>query len=355
MTGTTDLVELARRHGIGEVVRLHRRRAPLPEPTAGWAGGALVCAVLFLATQSRWLGITLVVLAGAGALAAYRVWADPPERRGPRFPRRIAVCAGGLVIDAGGAPARAVPWSDVMGDGPVLRAPLEVVHEVRLRSAAPGPGAAPSAGAAGPDVIEIGPYTSRAALVRSIAARRPAPASPWPGMAVAVAAAAVVGLFVWRAVLPDYVTRTVDGRPGEGVALSAACAPPGTAFAGAPPFEGPGPHPVAVVPARQAFPAPDAAQLVACIEPDGDAGLADRRCSYSTSNMGIGGQVEVRSLRRGWYRITVYELRTHRQVGSERVIGEDAQCPEIKLQGTEVRTGVGDDQLRDVLDGIAGS
>ena len=55
-------------------------------------------------------------------------------------------------------------------------------------------------------------------------------------------------------------------------------------------------------------------------------------------------------LTRSWYRITVYEARTHRELGSVRLIGENETYPKFKVGNAQIYTTPTDQQLHTALD-----
>lgn len=156
------------------------------------------------------------------------------------------------------------------------------------------------------------------------------------GSVVALVAAAGVGavfvVITYPGGLPDAVHR-----------LGHACT--GATYGNAAPYAGPAPHPVTVqMPSEvgQLLPVtpdrpdgsrweaadpddPKAVQLVACGEVESERSPALSCGPYSPTGLGSGVSVP---LVRTTYRIRVYELRTHRELRSVVVEGEDTECPE---------------------------
>lgn len=125
--------------------------------------------------RSNWLAVVITITAGALLATAYVNLVNL------QWPRRIAVCDGGLVM--------------VVRHGRVLAAPWAVVSAAIVPR--PGAGAAFEVSIQtndGVEVVELGSYTGRAALISSVVKRRPVPISPWPRVVAAVVVAALAGL-----------------------------------------------------------------------------------------------------------------------------------------------------------------
>ncbi len=135
------------------------------------------------------------------------------------------------------------------------------------------------------------------------------------------------------------------GLPDDVYKLDKAC--DGTTYDDAAPYAGPAPHPVTVnmpsetgqllnvtpeLPDGSAWEAADpddpaAVQLVACGSLQSEQPPVELDCGpYSPSGYGSGTSVP---MVRATYRIRVFELRTHREVHSVVVEGEDTGCPEV--------------------------
>lgn len=132
------------------------------------------------------------------------------------------------------------------------------------------------------------------------------------------------------------------GLPDRVYKLETACG--GTTYEDAAPYTGPGPHPVAIfmptefgelfvvrpdMPDRSDWAAanpedPAAVQLVACGTVDSERRSADLVCGGYGAMVGRSTAVP---MARATYRIRVYELRTHRELRSVLVEGEDTHCP----------------------------
>jgi hypothetical protein len=336
-------VAAAREGGLGEARQLHRALSASTERAVGWILGGTTIVGLFLATRSDWLALVIVLAAGAVVATSFVNLVDLPS------PRRIVVCDGGLLLDDPGRGRQVVAWDDIRSAGPVVRAGPTLVFELAVRRGT------------GEETIELGPYTGRSALTRSILTRHPVPVSPWPRVVAAVVVVGLVGLAVWQVVLPRFVVRQESTLPSSSDDYGDACGSPGTAYTRAPAYAGPPPHPLLVAPPGVRWRLdqegtswyvkdPASVQLIACVDRDGDDGSTGELCSYSTSNVGIGGRTETQTLRAGWYTITVYELRTHRTVGSSRILGDNHTCPQTKLEDDEVYSTPSDSQLHEALD-----
>jgi hypothetical protein len=337
---SSELTEAAEAAGLGVIHHVHRRhnRVDGPVGTVVAIGGA---GLLWLATASRWLALVLCLLAGIAGLVAW-VLAGGAEPEDLTHPARIAVADGGLVLDGGPGRVVAVPWAQILGTTTRFPTQTEVVQilDVTVRDHGRFP-------------VEVGPYGDRSALMKAVAAQGPVPVTR-RGLAVAVALGALVaGFFVAKVVLPDYRTKVVDERPSAVGDLAAVCRPPGAAFTALPAYEGPAPHPVAVFVStstgRDQPPVADV-QLVACDEHIGQAFGGGVTCQYSTSNVGIGGRIEVQTLDRGRWRLTLHEARTHRRVAETEVDGADETCPEYKRAGDDVYTKPSEAQVRQFLE-----
>jgi hypothetical protein len=194
------------------------------------------------------------------------------------------------------------------------------------------------------------------------------PVSYWPRAAGVGLAAAAIGVYVWQLVLPQGEPSVVSHLPSYNYSLSAACVGAGTAYSSAAAYAGSGPHPVIVFSndSDVGFSAqwtPDntaTIQLVACVNRDGNVTNSSMSCSYNEI-LGPNGQpivvpglpAETDAVGLAEYQVTVYVLRTHRELGSARVVGEDTTCPQEKPAGpigSVVFSRLTDAQLHQVLD-----
>jgi hypothetical protein len=151
------------------------------------------------------------------------------------------------------------------------------------------------------------------------------------GLVVALTAGAVIGV--------DWYRGRVPGHPWD---LEKACS--GTAYERAAPYEGAGPHPIAVFmpndagtleferlsPPKGPEWAPGApqdgaeVQLVACGTVTNAQQSEGQDCSYSQRM--TPGRTTL-PMARATYQLRIYELRTHREVDSVLLEGLDAACP----------------------------
>ncbi len=159
-------------------------------------------------------------------------------------------------------------------------------------------------------------------------------------------AVGVIALVAACGIGAGFVVITFPGSlPDHVYELDRAC--DGTRYDDAAPYAGPPPHPVTVqmptetgqllnvtpelpdgsVWAAAAPTEPEAVQLVACGILEDEQRSAELVCGpYSPSGYGSGVSVP---MARATYRIRVYELRTHRELRSVEVEGEDTGCPEV--------------------------
>jgi hypothetical protein len=328
VSGDSRLAAAAEERGIGPVVSVHRRSVDLGSGGVKWLVIVAGAGCVWLATASRWLGLLLAVLAIAGALLVYRRIAVPFDAGEWSAPLQIAVCRHGLVLDTGYGEPRALSWGDIRRHGFVVRGPGWAVYEVAY--------SVPD-GVTG--VVEIRGYRHRAALISSIERQQPVVPPRWPVIAGVSAAALLAGLFVWRAVLPDYTVRTIDGAPRSVDGYRDVCRSPGTAFAGAPAFTGRAPRGAVAYfgsagwegGASPLDPAgADAVQLVLCEEEDEQARtFSSMDCRYTPSGgVGVSRPPLPWTMHRAQYALRLYEARTRRLVEEATVVGEDESCPE---------------------------
>ncbi|MEU4623874.1 hypothetical protein AB0G04_28360 [Actinoplanes sp. NPDC023801] len=169
-------------------------------------------------------------------------------------------------------------------------------------------------------------------------------------MALAFAGTAA-GIVIW----PAYLAGVPDNT-GMGVV----CGPDGRGYRDVPAYGGLPPHPIivqAVPPARLPSDAAPAwqwhdirdtgvLQLAACVRLLSDTPSGEF-CSYTRGLPQVAEQQEVRTAR---YEITVFELRTHRVIDRQEMVGDHDACPEYKLADKAVYTGLSDAQLHAALD-----
>jgi hypothetical protein len=173
-----------------------------------------------------------------------------------------------------------------------------------------------------------------------------------------------VGVGVVRFALPYVFAQRVGALPPSTFGLARVCEKAGTAFTSAPAFSGPAPHPMEVVTAVQEQHVdltdagglaaatggdkwdpltPEQVQLVACATRT-STGDVVRQCTYTLPGLPAGSGTDV-PLRSATYQITVYEVRTHDQVGkADDVAAADTSCPP-----TAVTTSTGKDDIYAVL------
>jgi hypothetical protein len=74
-------------------------------------------------------------------------------------------------------------------------------------------------------------------------------------------------------------------------------------------------------------------QLVACAVAAGDASGNGKECPYGLElnplqNGPVVGPTTYVTLTPAWYKVTVYVARTHREIGSTQIVGDDLTCPQ---------------------------
>jgi hypothetical protein len=182
------------------------------------------------------------------------------------------------------------------------------------------------------------------------------------GVAVAVVAAAAIGYFVFK---PE---------PFKVADYDRMCESP-RGFPEAAAYQGPSPHPVAIVNGgmsmasddpeiRTWFPVdPAAVQLVSCVNRVDRGGFV-KRCEYTKQNVRNGPVVRTIDLYKGIYTVVVYEARSGKKLTESRVEGEgfvgnvlkeDADPCQSFLRTdatgrSEQESRPAPSQLRDVLD-----
>jgi hypothetical protein len=342
------LTKLAADAELGEVRHIHRERARVVGPVG--CLGIIVAAVALplCIAGSPLVALIVAVVAVGGSIALVN---GVPVAAGQER-RWIAVCRDGLLVDADYAEPVVVRWSAILARRTVQISQTRSLYQVTYVD-----------GAGTPQTLSIGAFSGYWALVRSIGSGTPARLSRVPALAGGVLVVAVLGLFVWQAVLPKYLTHH-DALPATVEDLSVACHPPGTAYPDAAAFAGPAPHPVAVYlgdfritdldPTSSVQWLPDdphSVQLVACVtEISKDVGSGPI-CSYSMTGLaGIGGPAETVIVTEARYRIDVYELRTHRRLASTIVTGADESCPQSKFSGQAIESQLTVQQYHDAMD-----
>ncbi|MCX4098355.1 hypothetical protein [Nocardia sp. alder85J] len=140
---------------------------------------------------------------------------------------------------------------------------------------------------------------------------------------------------------------TVSQLPTEFDQLAGVCQGHGQAYSAAPAYTGPPPHPMAVVVTDRTTPSvldldnygsaptgagahpsrntdPGMVQLVACQTDEGPAtDVLGPECQYSDRTI---ADTPIRMIPE-WFQFTIYSLRTHTVVGTERVLTDDTHCP----------------------------
>lgn len=337
------VADLAATNGLGRVHRTHRSRHPLRNPVTIALAPVGAALALLLSAYGAPLRAALVVLVTTAVITAYTHLADTGEPAGRVW---IAVADGGLLIVAERDTPRLARWNE---PGPAGR---RRYHFALLLDAEL------------PTASSIGAFSGRRRLIAAIehGAPPPMPSARLRRASIAGAGVLASGLLLGSVLLPRVVTRRADRLPQAVADLAAACARPGVAYRGAAPYTGSGPHPAAVffhgpggfaqVPGLAGEPSPwnpaspQDVQLLACVAAARSVPGAVRTCTYATGGV---GSLSVRPLRRGQYSIDVYELRTHRRVGTYGAIGAADVCPRTTVGGTQILTELTVGQYREVL------
>jgi hypothetical protein len=326
-----QLSAIATAANLGRIRRVYRSRNKFWTETGikVIAAGAALATIAYFNEYTLLAGIALGLAFAAVGYYAYFV--EVSNREGRVW---IAVCDDGIIVASQYQTARTMGWLQVRDDRTVLEQSLADHH-----------------------------FGGRAELLRTLRDQKPAP-RPYSRYAIVGGAVAlVIGLLVWFAVLPRYLTKTVDTLPEAGSELAAACEGPGARFPAAPPYTGEGPHPMYVFgdavidervtaldkelyqPARASV-----VQLVACVRRSGTGSGFGATCTYSTSNVGIGGEIDVQSMKIGRYTIEVFETRTHKRLGRTEINGSDETCPRTIVRGQDVYTTLNTEQFRQALE-----
>jgi hypothetical protein len=247
---------------------------------------------------------------------------------------------------------------------PVGQVPEPMVLARLLRQLSARPGTSDGLPDTDGDAVEVPAGPDQA--VHNRTGRRRRLAVPLIAAAAIVLICVVVG--VYRLILPNVFVQSHGSLPQYASDLAPACAKAGTAYPSASRLQGTGPHPIEVVvsenggwtalgglhtssqPSPSAtdatgattqtdptvdwdFLAPADVQLVACTQQLRGTEVV-RRCSYTTPF------TEVLAMKATTYRITVYELRTHRKVTTLTMPGAD-ECPSsttIVFRGNQVQS-----------------
>jgi hypothetical protein len=349
--------EAARAADLGQLRQGHRAVNELSAP-ARWIWSITIVVVLIMAFHEVWLGILIIVLlVAAGTIGYVYLPVSGSGHTGTLFsPSRVAVYERGLVIGDGQGGGRAVRWEQVLKAGPVRvsEQPVRFAFRASYTLPASDPGTARVT-----DEVSIGNLTSRSALVRSIMRRTAVPVRRWPRAVAGAVAAAAVGACVWG-VLPS--PSVVSQVPSYDYLFSGACTS-GTAFTAQPAYSGVTPHPaIAFVNEGGGYNNPlvepsDLArvQLVACAVAAGDASGGGKECPYALElnplqNGPVVGPTTYVTLTPAWYNVTVYVARTHREIGSTRIVGDDLTCPQqIRADTTALSSQPTADQLNQAL------
>jgi hypothetical protein len=360
--------------GLGAFRHKYRRLNEVSGRAVGFLSWLVSLAVFFLAPHDAWLAILIIVVLAVLALLGYVYLPySAISIPGPLTnPSRIDVYAQGLVLADGLGGARAVRWEQVTAVKRVAASRWSVEYAYRVSHDVPG---------ADPAQFTVSNFTSQSALIRSIGRRTAVPVSYWRQAVGVGLAAAAIAVYVWQLVLPQGEPSVVGQLPSDNHSLSAACVGAGTAYSSAAAYAGSGPHPVIAFSSD-----PDVSfstqwtsdntatiQLVACVNRDGNVTISGMAlCASGQANATIisvlggstpaivlggstpaivsGGPTETYIAGLAEYQVTVYELRTHRELGSARVVGEDTTCPQEESAGMEVFSQLTNAQLHQVLD-----
>jgi hypothetical protein len=333
----------------------HRLRNAAPDRAIGWIGGLGLLVMIILALNAQWLAILIIAMLVIPIVPCwmYLPAFAPYQESTLADPSRIAVYERGLVLDGGREGLRAVPWGGITGTGV---APSDRTNAYRVDYL--GPDTLPAS-------FIVGRLTGRGALLASVKKRAAVPARYWPRAAWAGAGAALIALYVWQLVVPQFGPTVIAQMPTDSYSLLAACQGDGAAYSSAPAYAGSGPHPVIVLAQNLSFSAqwtPDnlaSTQLVACVKADGNTSMSNVMCRYSATGLPATGPFgepindnpqETDFVNLAEYQITVYTLRTHQDLGMTRVVGDDTTCPQQKLPMAEIDSQLTDNQLHQVLD-----
>lgn len=345
-----EMAALAERAGIGPVRRRYRTRREMGTRGLGWLvfGGGLAAATIYVNLSATFGYVVAAAVVATFLYVVYRLDTEDPAGW-----YHIGAADGGLVLLPRYGTPTVLPWASIAG---IVehRSGTDSSFEVR------------AVDAGRPMSVLIHAMTGRGALIRSILDRRPVPPPVMARAVVAGVLAVPLLITAWLVFLPDFVVRS-DDLPSDVDRLARACERAGAKFPDAPRLAGPAPHPirafaeVADQNGREYEPAsvavkdpppgygvtsPREIQLVACVRRTG-AGANLDNCVYQER---LGSDVKTLSMRSATYTVDVYELRTHRRIGSTRVTGGDGTCPTYVGDDDELYAKLEPDDLRGALD-----
>ena len=345
-----EMAGLAERAGIGPVRRRYRTRRTMASRGLGWLvfGGALAAATVYVNLSATFGYVIAATVIGLFLYVVYRL-----DTGDPAGWYHIGAADGGLVVLPKYGTPIVLPWASIAG---VVehRAGAESVFEVQ------------AVDQGRPISVRIDAMTGRGALIRSILDRTPV-RPPVVARAV-VAGVLAVALLVtaWLVFLPDFIVRS-EKMPGDVAGLARACERAGAKFPDAARLAGPAPHPIRAFaevedqngreygpasvavkdpPPGYGVTSPREIQLVACVRRTGSGATLDS-CVYREQ---FGSDVKVLTMTSATYTVDVYELRSHRRVGSVRVTGDDGTCPTYVGDDDDLYTALDPDDLRAALD-----
>ncbi|GIJ56770.1 hypothetical protein [Virgisporangium aurantiacum] len=349
-----EMAELAERAGIGPVRRRYRTRRTMASRGLGWLvfGGALAAATVYVNLSATFGYVIAATVIGLFLYLVYRL-----DTGDPAGWYHIGAADGGLVLIPKYGTPTVLPWASIAG---VVehRAGTESVFEVQAVDAAAGGGR--------PMFVRIDAMTGRGALIRSILDRTPVRPPVVARAVVAGVLAVVLLVTAWLVFLPDFIVRS-EKLPGDVDGLARACERAGAKFPDAPRLAGPAPHPIRAFaevddqngreygpmsvavkdpPPGYGVTSPREIQLVACVRRTGSGATLDN-CVYREQ---LGSDVKTLTMRSATYTVDVYELRSHRRVGSVRVTGDDGDCPTYVGDDDELYSELDPDDLRAALD-----
>ncbi|MEU7799412.1 hypothetical protein AB0J14_31450 [Micromonospora arborensis] len=300
------VAEHAERVGLGRIVRLHRQHRNA-ESIVGWlilaSFPAVIAVGAFLVAGSpHWRSVVVGYAALAWGAVAWRHWGPITDPDGRRW---FVVTERGLLIwsTKSNAAVRAIPGETLRVQGGSLAWHEDgQAHE-----------------------LVVPAVSRRKALLRSIDSRAPGPSWSVGRLASLASAGLATVLVAQFAAVPLALDIIRGERPGDIEDLFRVC-DGGQAFSGAPPYRGPGPHPVAVrlwtshdLQAQADRLESDAVQLVACPDRIGRSSEALRSCTWENGSTEIEYQ--------GHYRVEIYEVRTGREVTSFEISGSSSVPP----------------------------
>ena len=341
------MARLAGEAAIGPLRRVHRTRTALASNGKVWLllGGGLLATTIYFN-----VGATLAYAVGALAVLVYVYLVFFADTGVPAGRYWIGVADGGLVVAPQHGTIAAVPW--------------QLVRHARLYQPTPGSAAAVEIVIEHPsrtETIRFGEIGGRRDLITAINERR-AIRPPMLLRSVFIGGAVVAVLIVvWIAFLPDFLVRS-QSMPADTDVLSRACERAGAKYPAAAAFTGSPPHPILAFlqdgreyqptsahgattpPAGFSENDPARVQLVACIRRTGADSSAVTSCTYQEQ---FGSRIQTRSMLSATYTVDVYELRTHRKVGTAQLVGDNTTCPNSVFGGNS------DDDLYSKITGAA--